>query len=357
MSETHASVLPNEEIPSYYEFLTGTYTAFKEFGLNWEKYPVDYDILYVRFTSITAREIGLMLSMALFLTFSRYLLTKFVYDPLGCWIQLRKQDMVKFSESCWKLLLYGALWSYSCHVIILSGRHDYFRNPCRIWNVTFPDIFDTPLPTDIQTMYFLQMAFYLHSIYGTLHMDAWRKDSIMMLFHHGITIALLYLSYCMRYHKMGSLVLFLHDVSDVFLELTKINVYMKSRGHGYHKWSDHLATLAFIFFTLSWAWCRLYWYPLKVIHSTNWGAYLYHVNKDPKMYLVLNSMLVLLQLLHIYWFYFILLTLYKIMTGQVESVEDHREYDLDHPEELKGNREEAEREANGTLRQRNGTRH
>ena len=51
------------------------------------------------------------------------------------------------------------------------------------------------------------------------------------------------------------------------------------------------------------AWCRLYWYPLKVLHSTNWGVYLYHLNKDPKMYLVLNILLFLLQMLHIYWFY------------------------------------------------------
>ena len=52
---------------------------------------------------------------------------------------------------------------------------------------------------DIAVAYWLQLSFYLHSVYGTLYMDAWRKDSIVMLIHHFITMALIGFSYGMRY--------------------------------------------------------------------------------------------------------------------------------------------------------------
>lgn len=70
---------------------------------------------------------------------------------------------------------------------------------------------------------------------------------------------------------------------------------------------------------------------------------------------------------------FILLTLYKIATGQVESVEDHREYETEADALAAGaagpaterteaevpvtERKEAEEASNGSVRQRNGMRH
>ena len=51
---------------------------------------------------------------------------------------------------------------------------------------------------------------------------------------------------------MGLLVLFLHDISDVLLESTKCNVYMKNRGGIYHPLNDHLATVGFVAFTSVW---------------------------------------------------------------------------------------------------------
>ncbi len=52
-----------------------------------------------------------------------------------------------------------------------------------------------PIPWDIYVIYAVQSSYYLHSIYGTLYMDVWRKDSIAMIAHHILTLALIFISY------------------------------------------------------------------------------------------------------------------------------------------------------------------
>ena len=73
-------------------------------------------------------------------------------------------------------------------------------------------------------MHMVEFSFYLHSIYGTVYMDKWRKDSVAMLFHHLLSVFLLGFSYAVRYYKVAILIIFLHDCSDVLLEMTKVGV-------------------------------------------------------------------------------------------------------------------------------------
>ena len=55
------------------------------------------------------------------------------------------------------------------------------------------------VPTDIAIAYLIQGSFYGHSIYATVYMDAWRKDSAVMVVHHVITLALISFSYAFRW--------------------------------------------------------------------------------------------------------------------------------------------------------------
>lgn len=60
-----------------------------------------------------------------------------------------------------------------------------------------------PVPTDIAIAYLIQGSFYGHSIYATIYMDAWRKDSAVMVVHHIITLALICFSYAFRYFTLS----------------------------------------------------------------------------------------------------------------------------------------------------------
>ena len=55
-----------------------------------------------------------------------------------------------------------------------------------------------------------------------------------------------------RYHKIGLVVLFLHDIADVFLELTKIMKCFQNRTTTSRSAYHVITSLGFIFFASSW---------------------------------------------------------------------------------------------------------
>jgi len=55
-----------------------------------------------------------------------------------------------------------------------------------------------PIPQDIYTLYVVEAGFYFHSIYATLFMDQWRRDSHLMILHHILTNALIFFSFAVR---------------------------------------------------------------------------------------------------------------------------------------------------------------
>uniref|UniRef100_A0ACB8F1W3 Ceramide synthase 1 n=1 Tax=Sphaerodactylus townsendi TaxID=933632 RepID=A0ACB8F1W3_9SAUR len=183
------------------------------------------------------------------------------------------------------------------------------------------------VPTDIAVAYLIQCSFYCHSIYASLYMDAWRKDSVVMLIHHVVTFVLIALSYVFRYHSVGILVLFLHDISDIQLEFTKLNVYFKYRRGVYHPLNDFISNVGCISFSISWFWFRLYWFPLKVLYATCHSSLL-SVPNIP-FYFFFNALLFLLTLMNLYWFTYIVFFVAKVLMGQVREVNDVREYDID----------------------------
>lgn len=115
-----------------------------------------------------------------------------------------------------------------------------------------------------------------------------------MFVHHIVTLLLLSLSWICNLHRVGSLVLVVHDCADIFLEAAKITKYAN-----YQKLCDAI----FAFFTLIWIVTRLGFYP-RIIYSSSVEA--------PRIlpmfpaYYIFNSLLILLLCLHVAWTYMIL---------------------------------------------------
>ncbi|XP_008946500.1 PREDICTED: ceramide synthase 1-like [Merops nubicus] len=97
-------------------------------------------------------------------------------------------------ESAWKLLFYTISWSYGTYLLFFTD-YPFFHDP--------PSVFydwkkGMEVPTDIAIAYLMQCSFYGHSIYATAYMDTWRKDSVVMLLHHVVTLTLIAASYAFR---------------------------------------------------------------------------------------------------------------------------------------------------------------
>ncbi|XP_066514601.1 ceramide synthase 1 isoform X2 [Hoplias malabaricus] len=230
-------------------------------------------------------------------------------------------------ESAWKLLFYTMSWSYSTYLLFFSN-YTFFHNPPSVFYAWKSGM---SVPMDIAIAYLIQGSFYGHSIYATMYMDAWRKDSKVMVLHHIITLALITFSYAFRYHNIGVLVLFLHDINDVQLEFTKLNVYFKTRRGSYYLINDILSNMGSVSFSITWFWFRLYWFPLKVLYASCITS-LQSVPNIP-FYFFFNALLLALLLMNIYWFLFIVLFVVKVVTGQMNGVNDVREYEDDEENE------------------------
>lgn len=171
-----------------------------------------------------------------------------------------------------------------------------------------------------------------------------------MIVHHVLTNGLLFFSFAVRYHRIGVIVLFLHDISDVFLEFSKLCVAFKSRGGKYHLMPDILSVVGVSCFALVWLYCRLYLYPLKVLFSCGCDAR--PVLPAAPFYFFFNAMLWALFFMNIWWFTFIVWLLVRIIVGKSTGVEDTREI----PEQSEKEKQLANGEniANGELHESAG---
>jgi sphingoid base N-palmitoyltransferase len=154
----------------------------------------------------------------------------------------------------------------------------------------------------------VSMAFYW-SLTASQFFDVRRKDFWQMFAHHMITILLIALSWVCNLHRVGSLVLLVHDCADIFLEAAKLTKYAN-----YQKVCD----IIFAIFIVVWLVTRLGLYP-RILYSTTVEAP--EILPMFPAYYIFNSLLLLLLLLHIGWTYLIFQVAAKALkAGQVSSI-------------------------------------
>lgn len=138
-----------------------------------------------------------------------------------------------------------------------------------------------------------------------------------MLSHHFITLFLVFFSYITLWHRIGSLVFFLHDISDICL-------YIGKTAHN-AGW-EGTASIIFPMFIISFFFTRIIYFPW-IIYSAwitnfyNKGFYEFIPNEIFSLtqrglcinehcfstYLMLLYGMIALFCLHCYWFYRIIL--------------------------------------------------
>ncbi|XP_022656628.1 ceramide synthase 1-like isoform X2 [Varroa jacobsoni] len=303
-----------ESTPSLLELIQSTY---KICHFAWYRKPEGRETLLASLNTdlnsmsqVTYNEVILLVATAVAFTIFRKILTKCLLTPMAKWLKLDENNVVKFPESGWKFMIHGGLWLYTFYILMLSGRHQFFHRPSTVWDGWSMDM---EIQRDIYVIYVLEGAYYLHGLYALFFYDLRRKDRQVMVAHHVICVFLLWLSYVQRCHNVGILVVFLHDVSDILLELVKIFVLLRSRQGIYYRVWGILALIFFALLIISWALTRLYYYPFKAIYATS-GILL-----DTSNMAVLGScsvfmilMLYVIFIMDLYWFGDVALTAHQV---------------------------------------------
>ncbi|RNA41209.1 ceramide synthase 1, partial [Brachionus plicatilis] len=219
-------------------------------------------------------------------------------------------------------------WLYNKPGLYRSCCWSLQSNQMALSTIAFRWLNETQVPYDIKVIYLAEASFYIHSIYATIFMDSWRKDFVIMLVHHFVTVTLLVGSYGLRFHRFGILVLFFHDVNDLLLEFTKCNVYLKERNGKFYSFHETISFIGFGTFTITWYVFRLYWFPGVI---TCHRAYQLAYKNGAKFYPLFNGLLFTLFLLNVYWFYLILRMLFRLLKNRKDT-DDIRDYESDEDE-------------------------
>ncbi|CAH9096478.1 unnamed protein product [Cuscuta epithymum] len=259
---------------------------------------------------------------ALFFPTIRFLLDRFVFENVARRLMFsegqrvmenetdeRKKKMRKFKESAWKCVYF---LSAEVFALAVTYNEPWFKDTKYFWagpgDQFWPDQKYTP---KLKALYMYAGGFYTYSIFALIFWETRRADFGVSMSHHVATAILIVLSYIFRFARCGSVVLALHDASDIFLEIGKMSKYSGA---------ETLASVAFVLFVLSWVLLRLTIYPFWILWSTSYEVLLTldkekHKVEGPIYYYLFNTLLYGLLVLHIYWW----VLMYRMLVKQIQA--------------------------------------
>lgn len=213
----------------------------------------------------------------------------------------RPTNTKKFCEASWRFVFYLVAFITGINSLINTP---WFWDQKECWS-GYPK---QPVAKVHYWYYMLELNFYL-SLLLSLSVDVKRKDFKEQVVHHIATIVLISFSYCANYVRVGTLVMVIHDSSDIILELGKMLKYAA--------WTRTCDVL-FVVFALVFLVTRLVVLPSRVIHTTLVASLEFY--KPFFGYYFFNALLFILQGLHIYWAYLILCMIHRfVFKGKVEG--------------------------------------
>ena len=173
---------------------------------------------------------------------------------------------VKFGDQSWQLVVHVLLSALAYFILrVEDGGVAWLDDHTSLW---LPEaiggtagIFANRSRPSVHLLYLLQAAAWIVTAVSHVWLEERHKDYLMMLVHHVVTLALILLSYHFNFVKLGVVIMFLHDSSDIVIDLLKLCNYLNLEGI-----SGLFAVEAcFITNFVTWAYARLYVFPVHVI--------------------------------------------------------------------------------------------
>ena len=239
---------------------------------------------------------------------------KFIFSKFGRWISstfLKKKpfnDPIKDSithkkwiDHTWQLCIYVSMtiWEYN----LFKGK-GYLTDTASHWRNLDNKIHDPSLVN----FYWLQLAIWVWTGFSCQYIEKKRKDYVVMMSHHIVTILLVCTSLYCGYLECGAIVLYFHDFSDITVDLLKMINYLKLQDAA----GFFLSEAIFVINLINWIYWRLWAYPTICLWSATWESVTV-INGYFKFYPLCIAGLWTLQFMHIWWTFLFLRIAYKII--------------------------------------------
>jgi len=171
----------------------------------------------------------------------------------------------------------------------------------------------------------------VYTAYAHRFVEPKRRDYVAMFVHHIATIILVAGSHAVHFERIGMLVMYVHDASDITVDLLKMSNYLQLQNRAGYFVSETM----FVVNLVLWIYYRLWTFPTHVLYSTFYESHLYAGifgkngdywnNWEPfPFWKESNLLMFVLQVLHVYWTYiFIRLAIRIILLGAHNAGKDY----------------------------------
>lgn len=237
-------------------------------------------------------------------------------DPIS-----KRKTAEKLGDQVWQLVIHVTMAAMEWAVL---SDETWYADPEQVW-IPLPPLQGKQKPL-LHYLYVMQLAIWVGTCISHRWFEELHKDYYVMYIHHLVTIALLLGSWRCNFHRVGCLVLFVHDFSDIFGDWLKITNYFNLSG----PWGLFTVEIAFASVLGSWFWYRLWIFPTSIIracYSASIQYMNYFSNFDTILHWSMCLLLTLLFCLHVYWFAIFIRILLRIITGGSTHEAGRQEYE------------------------------
>ncbi|EQC29655.1 hypothetical protein SDRG_12659 [Saprolegnia diclina VS20] len=257
--------------------------------------------------------------------------TKGFFRVFGGWLSanylrhlgdpLRKPiAMKKFCDQGWFLVLHTVL---TLAELVVMADETWWQDTSSCWDYTSVTGAFPAYSSAVHTLYVFQLGMYIYVGFSCEFLEEKRKDHLVMMGHHVVTISLIIWSYAVGYLPIGVIVMFLHDISDIPLDFLKMVNYLKLENR--EGW--FITEFMFAFTLIQWVYFRVYLFPTKLMYSTLYemrascmdpiAALDFSIlfpSPGPTHWLWFNTLIAALYTLHIWWTFLLMRLLYGVLT-------------------------------------------
>lgn len=274
------------------------------------------------------KDLSFVFFYMIFFTFLREFLMECVIYPITIWFNVTSQHKIKrMMEQVYAIIYCGVSGPTGLYIMYHSDLWLFKTTPLY---TTYPDLNNH---FNFKIFYLVQAAFWAQqACVLVLQLEKPRKDYKELVFHHIITLLLIWSSYVFHFTRIGLEVYITMDVSDFLLCLSKTCNYLESV----------FTTPVFVIFVVCWVYLRHY-INLKILWSvltefrTEGNYVLNFATQQYKCWISLPIVFVLiaaLQLVNLYWLALIIRILYRLLWKGIQKDErSESESDEDEIEE------------------------
>ncbi|ORY01551.1 longevity assurance proteins LAG1/LAC1 [Basidiobolus meristosporus CBS 931.73] len=195
-------------------------------------------------------DVYIMAFWCIMFVFLRAFTTQYLLEPLATYCGIKKRaKKQRFVEQSWQFVFFLISWTVGMYIMYHSP---YWFSPLHFW-IGYPHQYLSPLT---KWYYLIVTGYWLSQMY-VVHIEKRRKDHVLMVSHHCVTIALLIGSYFANLTRIGNAVLCMMDFSDIILTLAKSLYYLEFK---------RSCDIAFGIFVASWFYSRHFIY-FHIIYS------------------------------------------------------------------------------------------